>query len=119
VSTQIPSSNLDRTKDFYVNKLGLAFLDLPMPGVMGFVAGKDTRIYAYERSATHAEHTLAVFNVNDLESQVEELSKKGVIFEHYDSPQLKTDGKGIVTRGSFKAAWFKDPDGNILGITQG
>jgi hypothetical protein len=49
---------------------------------------------------------------------MDELLQKGVTFEHYDMPGLKTDEKGVVDNGGMKAAWFRDPDGNILGIVE-
>ena len=48
-----------------------------------------------------------------------ELTGKGVTFEQYDLPGLKTDERGIAETGPFKGAWFKDPDGNILNVGQG
>jgi hypothetical protein len=56
--------------------------------------------------------------VKDIEATVDELTKKGVVFEQYDYPSLKTDAKGISIseKEGEKAAWFKDPDGNILSI---
>jgi len=49
---------------------------------------------------------------------VSELTANGIAFEHYDEPPLVTDVTGIATLGASKGAWFKDPDGNILGLVQ-
>jgi hypothetical protein len=81
-----------------------------------YEAGGGTRLLVYERpTAGTAEHTLVHFIVSDVDAAVEGLRGKGVVFEEYDMPEIKTVD-GILTMGDFKAAWFRDPDGNILGI---
>ena len=68
----------------------------------------------YERpSAGDAEHTLATWEVPDVRVAVQDLRGKGVSFEEYDFPEFKTED-GVATAGDFQAAWFRDPDGNIL-----
>lgn len=62
-----------------------------------------------------AEHTLASWAVSDVRAAVNQLRNRGVRFEDYDLPELKTDD-GIATTGDFQEAWFRDPDGNILRI---
>jgi hypothetical protein len=56
--------------------------------------------------------------VNEIEQVVDELTAKGVTFEHYDDAPLRTDAKGIAVIGDSKSAWFKDPDGNVLALVQ-
>jgi hypothetical protein len=58
------------------------------------------------------------WDVDDIESTVAALHERGVTFEEYDYPTLKTVG-GIATIGSVKGAWFKDPDGNLLSVISG
>src|SRR5829696_5149452 len=62
-------------------------------------------------------HTQMAFVVEDIDSEVQELKSRGVVFEHYDFPGLKTV-EGIVHRPALKAAWFKDTDGNLLAIME-
>ena len=89
----------------------------PASGVL-FQAGKGTYLYIYERAATKAEHTVASFYVDDVETMVKELQAKGVIFEYIELPSLGvTTVDGVATMGEMKAAWFKDTEGNILGIS--
>jgi hypothetical protein len=57
------------------------------------------------------------FLVDDIEATVKDLKSKGVVFEDYDFPSLKTVG-GIADRGDMKVAWFKDSEGNMLGMSQ-
>ena len=118
VSPTLVSTNLDRSKDFYGNKLGLKE-DPSMTDENGvlYQAGNGTNLYLYKRpNPPVADHTLVSFKVDNLEAEITELSQKGVVFEHYDMPGLKTDEKGIATMGPVKSAWFKDPDGNILSL---
>jgi hypothetical protein len=65
-----------------------------------------------------ATATLATWYVTDLEGVVDALRSKGVTFERYDDPELRTDERGIHLRDGGKVAWFKDPDGNTFAIEQ-
>jgi hypothetical protein len=73
-------------------------------------------LYPTEFAGT-AQHTLGAFMVADVEAAVAELRGKGVSFEEYDLPGLKTVN-GIAELGGSKGAWFKDPEGNILSVVQ-
>jgi len=118
VMPTLPTTDIKRSKDFYVEKLGLTVKD-ETDGAISFNAGDGTTLYVYKRPPSVAEHTLASFNVEDLEATVDELSEKGIEFEQYDFEELKTNEKGIADSDDYgKAAWFKDPDGNILSIDQ-
>lgn len=112
----IPVANLDRAKSFYRDTLGLGIMMEDPAGVM-LEAGNGTGVYLYQRSPSKADHTLAGFQVNDLASEMAALKEKGITFEEYDLPGLKTVN-GIATIGGQKAAWFKDQDGNILSLSQ-
>ena len=61
---------------------------------------------------------MAGWYVNDIEAVVDNLTANGVRFERYDQPQIATDEKGIAVLGPSKGAWFKEPDGNTLGLLQ-
>lgn len=118
VSPTLPTTDLKRSKEFYVDKLGLTVKDETKGGI-SFNAGDGTTLYVYKRPPSVAEHTLASFTVEDLETTVDALTEKGVEFEQYDFDELKTNEKGIAESEDYgKAAWFKDPDGNILAIDQ-
>jgi len=62
--------------------------------------------------------TVADWSVDDIEPVVDELTARGVEFERYDNAALTTDEKGIAVLGGRKSAWFKDPDGNLLGLVE-
>jgi len=119
VSPTLPSTDLKRSRDFYVDKLGLS-VKKETEGSLTFEAGGGTLLYVYKRPPAPSEHTLASFQVGSVEEAVDALSANGVEFEHYDFPGLKTNEKGIAVseEEGEKAAWFKDPDGNILAIAQ-
>jgi catechol 2,3-dioxygenase-like lactoylglutathione lyase family enzyme len=117
IEATVPTTDLDRARAFYEGTLGLRPADQPARGnELVYECGKGTRLLVYERpSAGSAEHTLAHFLVADLDATVNELRRRGVTFEEYDRPDIRTVD-GIATFDDFRAAWFKDPDGNILGL---
>ena len=118
VTAVIPATDLQRARSFYEDKLGLKPLDMDYSeeAVM-YEYGGSTRLYVYRRSEpTKAEHTAALFEVDDLEGRVDDLRRRGVSFEHYDRPGIVTDDRGIATKGNSKVAWFRDTEGNILAI---
>ncbi len=118
VHPTLPVVDLERARKFYEEKLGLTVKRVdpsPAPGVM-YHPG----LYIYQRGATKADHTVATFEVADVEAEVKELKAKGVVFQDIDVPDMgiKTVN-GIVTMGPIKGGWFTDTEGNILGIFQG
>lgn len=119
ITPTLPTTDLDRSKKFYTEKLGLTIKKEDAGGVT-FNAGSGTQLYVYERGPAPSEHTLAGFMVDDLEATVDELTAKGVVFEQYDFPGLKTNEKGIARLDDEgeNGAWFKDPDGNILAVSE-
>jgi catechol-2,3-dioxygenase len=112
----LPAVNLERAKKFYKTKLGLKQIYADKSGVF-LEAGKKTHIFIYKRKKTKAEHTVAAFLVKNVETKVNELRKKGVNFEDYNLPGLKTVN-GIATTNGHKSAWFKDTEGNVLAIDE-
>lgn len=113
----VPVSDLDRAREFYEGRLGFEAFDENEDGVY-YRAAEGSILALYPSSFAGANPgTAAAFLVPDVEAEVEELRAKGIVFEDYDLPELRTE-KGIATLGFFRAAWFKDPDGNVLGIFQ-
>ena len=112
----LPAVDIARARKFYEGKLGLKVLT-QNENELELQAGGGTSIYLYKRAATKADHTACAFTVPDVEKEVKELKAKGVVFEEYDLPGLKTMN-GIATIGYEKAAWFKDTEGNIIGVGQ-
>ncbi len=117
VAPALPAVDLKRARKFYEGTLGLkVVMEDPSPGIM-LQCGQGTMMYVYQRAKTKAAHTVASFKVDDIEAEMKELRAKGVKFEEYDMPGLKTV-KGVATVGGMKGAWFKDTEGNILALTQ-
>jgi catechol 2,3-dioxygenase-like lactoylglutathione lyase family enzyme len=110
----IPAHDLERARKFYAEKLGLTPSRETMGGLVYEYAGSWFLLYPSQGAGT-AEHTIAGWVVDDLEAEVAELRDRGVVFEEYDMPGLKTVD-GIATTGDERAAWFKDSEGNILGL---
>ncbi len=110
--------DIARAKAFYQEKLGLKLVKEDTASGALMQAGEGTFLYIYQRAATKADHTVASFYVDDVETTVKGLKARGVVFEDVELPSLgvKTED-GIATLGEMKGAWFKDSEGNILGIT--
>ena len=117
----IPVADLNRAQRFYETTLGLKPVqdnnNETTPGITVFECGNSTLIELYQRGPSKADHTVATFEVSNIEEEVNVLRGKGVNFEEYDMPEIKTQN-GIATQSSVKAAWFKDSEGNILCIHQ-
>lgn len=118
--TVLSTTDLERARKFYGETLGLKpyTMEGAPEGHVLFQTDGGDMIQLYLRPAPpKAENTVACFHVKDLEAEVAELKGKGITFEEYDYPTLKTVN-GIATINRFKSAWFKDPDGNIISVTQ-
>ena len=112
----LPAKDLERAKSFYADTLGLEAVSEDETGVHFVVGGTRFRLFRSGGSASGA-HTQLALMVGDVAAQVEALRARGVSFEEYDYPNLKTVN-GIADLGYARAAWFKDSEGNLLGIAQ-
>jgi catechol 2,3-dioxygenase-like lactoylglutathione lyase family enzyme len=119
VESLLAVSDLERARGFYEQQLGLVPGLVEEQGVR-YPCAQGTRIFIYlsQENAGKSPATLAGWIVDDLEQTMDELASRGVRFEQYDQPGLKTDERGVFDAGPFKAAWIKDPDGNTLAITE-
>jgi catechol 2,3-dioxygenase-like lactoylglutathione lyase family enzyme len=112
----IPAIDLDRARRFYEEKLGFKPGEVTPAGVMYQV--QDSWMYLYPSTfAGTNKATAAGFNVTNLAAIVAELKAEGVAFEDYDMGEYKTEN-GIMTTPMGLAAWFRDSEGNILGLFQ-
>jgi catechol 2,3-dioxygenase-like lactoylglutathione lyase family enzyme len=117
VVATMPVSDLGKARVFYGETLGLTYL-WENPASIRFRCGDNSELSVFRRPSTVTEHTLAHFEVTDLESEVADLEAKGVAFLDYSEGALRTTGH-IAQIGPARAAWFRDPDGNTLGLRQG
>jgi len=112
----LPAQDLERAKAFYAERLGMTPTSEDKVGVHFVVGGTRLRLFKSGGSAS-GSHTQLALMVGDVAAQVNALRARGLQFEEYDYPNLKTVD-GIADLGYAKAAWFKDSEGNLLGIAQ-
>ncbi len=113
----LPAADLGRAKAWYAEKLGLD-PSMEAEGILGYRSGS-TIFTIYETgSAGTARNTAAIWVVDDLDREMAALRARGVVFENYDFPDLKTVDGVMADPGGSKAAWFTDSEGNILGLSQ-
>ena len=105
-----------RAKEFYEGTLGLKPLEIEEPGGVLYACGGGSQLLVYESQfAGTNQATAASWQVDDIDAEVSDLAGRGVSFEHYELPGTTREGD-VHVMGDLKAAWFKDPDGNILNI---
>ena len=113
----IAVKDLQTGRTFYGDTLGLRELAEPEnPEVLMYESGKSKiQVYRSQYAGTN-KATVITWAVHDVDAIVQALKAKGVVFEHYDLPQLSLQGDVHVAENGFRVAWFKDPDGNVLSI---
>jgi predicted enzyme related to lactoylglutathione lyase len=120
IHTPLPATDLERAKRFYAEKLGLT-PEREVPDVrdgLFYRCGGGTRFLLFpSEHAASGTHTQMTWNTHDIEADVARLKARGVVFEEYDTPDLKTVN-GVATIGQSKGAWFKDSEGNLLALGQ-
>ena len=113
----LPATDVARARAFYEQKLGFRPSEMVAGGVVyKFAGGTGCFLYPTKNAGTNRA-SQAFWQVDDVEREVAELKARGVAFEEYDVPGMKTVN-GIVTAGGAKTAWFKDTEGNILALVQ-
>jgi catechol 2,3-dioxygenase-like lactoylglutathione lyase family enzyme len=117
VVATVPVTDLERAKEFYSKAVGLTLL-WENPVSARFRCGAVSEISVFKRPPIVTEHTLAHFEVDDIEAEVDGLGTRGVEFIDYTEGPLATTDH-IAQLGPARAAWFRDPDGNTLGLRQG
>ena len=113
----IPVKDVTRARQFYEQKLGFKPEQEADGGIVYEFAGGTACFMYPTTNAGTSRASQAFWRVDDIEREVAELKTKGVKFEEYDLPGLKTMN-GIATAGGAKSAWFRDPDGNIFALVQ-
>ncbi len=117
VMAMIAVSDAARAKEFYEGKLGLIKSGEEAMGSVMYKCGEGLVLIYPAPSAGKNESTSATWEVDDIKATVEELKGKGITFEKFDFPGAKYEGDILIMDGA-KAAWFRDPDGNILGLSE-
>jgi catechol 2,3-dioxygenase-like lactoylglutathione lyase family enzyme len=120
VHPTIPTTNLERARAFYEDVLGLTVSLEREDGVVYRCGG--TYLTLFERAtASSGEHTVASWQVENLDEVADELIARGVEFDTFEMPgmELNWDDRGILDMGEMmRGGWFRDPDGNVLAIGQ-
>lgn len=125
VATRLPAQDLERARSFYSRKLGLDPIEERPGGLLYRCAHGQFSLFQ-SSGAPSGTHTQMAWEVDDLQATVDELRRRGVVFEEYDVPGLKTVGGIARVEGNYpskggvgeKAAWFRDSEGNLLGVGQ-
>ena len=116
IQTTLPVQDISRARSFYSTKLGLEPVEESPAGLTYECSGG--RFFLFPSSGKPAgSHTQIGFRVENIETEVSELKRRGVSFEEYNFPGLKTVN-GIAVTGPNRSAWFKDSEGNLLGVVQ-
>ncbi|MFC5804199.1 VOC family protein [Streptomyces formicae] len=125
VATRLPAQDLDRARRFYSEQLGLEPVD-ERPGGLLYRCGDAEFVLFRSAGASPGTFTQMAWQVDDIEAVVSELGRRGVVFEEVDVPGFRTRGGIAEIEGNYpskgargeRGAWFRDSEGNLLGIGQ-
>jgi catechol 2,3-dioxygenase-like lactoylglutathione lyase family enzyme len=118
VAMMMPVTDVDRSRTFYSESLGLDYTGTNDEGSAVYALdGGSTLVLLPRPGSTPSDSTAMSFEVDDIHAEIAELEGRGVVFEDYDLPDLRTV-EHVCVLGAEKAAWFKDPDGNVLCLHQ-
>jgi predicted enzyme related to lactoylglutathione lyase len=116
IRAYIPASDVTRARRFYEQAIGLTPKEEYSGGVIYECGGAEVFLYPTSNAGT-SKASQAYWQVDNVEAEVADLKARGVVFEEYDMPGV-TMRNSIATGGGAKTAWFKDPEGNVLAISQ-
>jgi len=116
IRAYIPASDVSRARKFYEQLVGLTPKEDYAGGVTYECGGCEVFLYPTPNAGT-SRASQAFWQVDDVEAEVADLKRRGVVFEEYNMPGLITKNS-IASGGGAKTAWFKDTEGNILAISQ-
>lgn len=117
VHATLPAQDMSRARGFYEGKLGLTPTAEMPDGSVWYGVGASRFLVFPTRGKPSGDHTQVGFEVDDIQGEVDGLKKTGIRFEEYDLPGFKSEG-GIVDVAGSRAAWFKDPEGNLLALIE-
>jgi catechol 2,3-dioxygenase-like lactoylglutathione lyase family enzyme len=115
--TVLPVADLDRARAFYHDKLGFE-PTMVKPGMLAYSGPGGYQFQLYETSTVGtARNTQMGWSTADLDATMATLRARGVVFEDYDLPGLKTQN-GVALVGTERGAWFRDSEGNTIAVTE-
>ena len=115
IRAYIPASDVSRARKFYEQSVGLTPKEHYAGGVIYECGGTEVFLYPTPNAGT-SKASQAFWQVDDVEAEVAELKRRGVVFEEYNIPIITKNS--IATGGGAKTAWFKDTEGNIFAVSQ-
>jgi catechol-2,3-dioxygenase len=116
ITAVLPAKDIGRAKTYYRDVLGLEPAEAVDEDNLMYRCGNGTTFLLYQTdNAGTAKNTQMGWGTKNFDADVEDLRSRGVVFEEYDLPGLKTEN-GVATSPMGKAAWFLDSEGNILGL---
>jgi predicted enzyme related to lactoylglutathione lyase len=124
ITAALPAQDLARAKAFYVEKVGLKAVESgslkASDGRLGLTVGDGiNQVFVYPAAARSlGEFTQVVLQVTDVRTAVEEMRVRGVEFEEYDTPETRTEDGIARTPDGGEGAWFKDSEGNLVGVVR-
>lgn len=119
VGAAVAVTDMSRAIEFYEGKLGLSGSGDEADGGRDYECGDGSAIHVFpSANARPSGATVLGFRVDDVDGTVDELIAQGVTFEQYTEP-FATDARGVARIGDVSGAWFKDPDGNVLSLSNG
>lgn len=119
ISAVLVSTDLDSSRSFYEDKVGLTLAPETIKNHLVFSCGGGATLLIYGRgSGNRADHTQVRFWSTDIDKDVAELVDRGIEFEEYDTETFKTVNHVVTSAGIGRSAWFKDLDGNTIALFQ-
>ncbi|HMD90854.1 MAG TPA: VOC family protein [Anaerolineaceae bacterium] len=119
MSAVLCSTNLDKSRDFFENKLGLPLSPKTIKNHLLFECADGATLLIYGRSSGNkADHTQVRFWSENIDKDVKALLDQGIVFDELDMGAIKTVNHIAAVPGIGRSAWFKDPDGNTLALFQ-
>jgi predicted enzyme related to lactoylglutathione lyase len=115
VYAAIPTADLDSARGFYEEVLGFVPREANPAGIYYDAGGGTYFVLTRSSGKASGSHTQMAFRVSDIESDVRDLQRRGVTFEEYETPKT-VDGIATIPIG--RTAWFRDPEGNLIGMIQ-
>lgn len=124
ITAVVPVTDLSRARQFYEGTLGLTPKHLLPQQMVAEYENAGTSLIVYQReTASSGEHTIAGFTLgqDEFNAAVKSLLERGVTFDVFNPPgvQMDWDDQGVLREKNGAAAWFKDPDGNVLSLMTG
>ena len=116
VGAAMPAQDIKRARQFYEQKLGLKPSDVQPDGGVMYMVGETGFLVFPSMGKASGDHTQMAIDVDDFDAAVRELKSAGITLEEYDFPNFKSNNGIVDLPDGSKGAWFKDTEGNLIGV---